>query len=408
MRLFLKLAFMNCWRNLRRSLITILAIGVGLGGLIFLWGYKDGGAHGMLESATSLFTGHLQVHALGFERNFSPELAIADPEPLIRKLEAHPAVAAVTRRVKSRVLIGTSEYSQGALLLGVDHEQEGRVTRIAAFVQRGSFLAGSGQKEILLGDRLAQKLGLEVGDKAVVMAHGADGMLNGYAYRVRGIFHAGTRMMDEQVAYTDLAAAQELLGIDTGVSELTLRLRQLSSIPEVLAFLGQTADPTRYEVLTWNQAEPEAEQIADWAEGVVRVIVVAMTVVIAVGIMNTVVMSVLERTREFGVMLAIGVKPRQLVGLIFLETILLESLGILAGLLFGYGLVGYFARVGIPLWGAAEGVSTGFLTPIVYTRVSPEHVLASILILIVVTSVAALYPAFKAGRVEPITAIYRS
>lgn len=404
--LFLKMAFINIWRNARRSLMTILAIAVGLGGLIFLWGYKDGAAHGMLENTTGLFTGHVQIHALGFDKSLSPGLTIADPEPLIRYVKGHPDVVALTRRVKCGVLVGTSEHSQGALLLGIDPEHESQVTRIKELIQHGSFLSTLNEKELLVGDRLAGKLNLAVGDKVVVMLHAADGMLTGLSYHIKGIFHAGTRMMDEQVIYTSLESAQELVGIDQAVSELTIRLQDRRAIPRFLVFVAHAVDPARYEVLTWNQAEPESEQLAQWGESVVRVIVVAMTIVIAIGVMNTVVMSVLERTKEFGVMLAIGVKPRQLIRLVIMETMLLEAVGISIGFVFGMSLVTCFGYIGIPLWQAAS--ITGFMSPIIYTRVYPEHVLLSVLILIVVTSVVVLYPAVKAGRLQPVAAIYRS
>ncbi|MBI4597679.1 MAG: ABC transporter permease [Candidatus Omnitrophica bacterium] len=406
--IFLKMAFVNIWRNARRSLITILAIEVGLGGLIFLWGYKDGAAAGMLENATSLFTGHVQVHALGFDKTMSPGLTITDPVRLIQDIQGHPEVIGIARRVKCGVMIGTSEHSKGAMLLGIDPQQEVNVTRVKSLITRGVFLSDGAKKEILLGDRLAEKLNVAVGDKVVVMVHSVDGLLTGFAYHVTGIFHAGTRILDEEVVYADIASAQELLGIGSDVSEIVVRLNDLRAMSSFLPFVNHAVDTAKYEVLTWDQAEPEAKSLADWGEGIVRVIVVAMTIVIAIGIMNTVIMSVLERTKEFGVMLAIGVKPRQLIRLVLLESFLLQCVGIGVGVFFGYSLVTYFGYVGIPLWYAADTFSAGYVSPVIYTRVYPEHVVLSVLILIVVTSVVSLYPAVRAGRLNPVAAIYRS
>ena len=291
--------------------------------------------------------------------------------------------------------------------MGIDPAAETAVTRIKELIREGEFLSGGGKKEILLGCRLAEKLNVAVGDKVVVMVHSVDGLLTGFSYRVKGIFEAGARIIDEQLVYTDLTSAQELLDIGSSVSEISIRLRDHRMIPAFLTYLQQAVDPARYEVLTWSQAEPEAKSLADWGEGVVRVIVAVMTVVIAISIMNTIIMSVLERTKEFGVMLAIGVKPRQLIRLVLLETFLLECVGIGVGVLFGCGLVTYFGYVGIPLW-QFHDLPSGYLSPMIYTRVLPEHVLLSIVILILVTSCVSLYPAIRAGRLNPVVAIYRS
>jgi ABC-type antimicrobial peptide transport system permease subunit len=179
-------------------------------------------------------------------------------------------------------------------------------------------------------------------------------------------------------------------------------------IGDFLKELMPMLKPEIYEVMTWNQVVPEVEQWAAWGEAIIRTILVAVMFVIGVGIMNTVLMSVFERIREFGVMMAIGTSPRQIMSLIFLETFVLEFIGIILGVIGGYAVTFYFGKVGIAFPDLEKAFSKSYMSTVTYTQVSFEHVVQSIITLFLLTSIISLYPAWKAGRMEPVKAIYRS
>ncbi len=404
----LKLAFLNIGRNPRRSLITVLAVGVGLAALIFLWGFSDGTNEQMRENVIQILTGHVQIHAQGFEKKLSVDKTLPNRSLIVQKIASQSGVVAFAERAKCEALVGTSENSRGVILIGIDPEREAKVTRIQDFMEKGNFLSQEAKREILIGNRLAERLGIGLGDKVVVMTQAIDGTLAGFAYRVRGIFHTGSQTLDELSAYITLPSIQELLGLEAEVHEIVVRLYGRKAVPEFLSKASDVLRDGSYEVLTWDQIVPEVEQWAKWAEAIIRTILVAVMVVIGVSIMNTILMSVYERTKEFGVMMALGTSPRQVVLLILLETFVLELLGIVLGLVVGYTVTFYFGKVGIAFPELEQAFSKSYMSTVTYTRVEFSHVLQSILTLLVMTSSISFYPAWQAGRMEPVRAIYRS
>ena len=405
--LLLKLAFLNIGRNPRRSLITVLAVGVGLAALVFLWGFSDGTNEQMRENVIRLLTGHVQIHAAEFEKSLSPELTISDRLKIIEQLKANPKVKAISERIKCEALIGTSEKSRGVLLTGIDPIREPKITDLNNYMKQGGFLSPEENRGIIIGDRLAEKVQLGVGDKAVIMTQAMDGTLSGFSYTVKGIYHTGSQALDEVSAYITLASAQELLGLGEDTHEIVLRLANRKGVNQ---FVRQTNEwlPLEYKLSMWHEIVPEVEQWAAWSEAIIRTILVAVMIVIGVSIMNTVLMSVFERTRELGVMMAIGTSPGRVIGLILLETFILELFGIALGLILGYFVTWYFGHVGIAFPELERAFSRSYMSTVTYTRVEPFHVLQSIVTLFILTTFIGLYPAWRAGRTEPIKAIYRS
>lgn len=403
----LKLAFLNIGRNPRRSVITVLAVGVGLAALIFLWGFSDGTNEQMRSNVIRLFTGHLQVHAAGFEKAHSPELTVTRRDEILSKASALKGFVASTERAKCEALIGTSERSRGILLIGIDPVRERTVTELEKYIKKGRYLEPSDNRSILIGGRLAKRVEADVGDKLVVMTQSMDGNLAGYAYRVAGILHTGSQQIDEMAAYITLDSARELLAIGEESHELVFKLKDRRTIPGFLSALSGILD-TGHEILRWDEIVPEVEQWAQWAEAIIQTILIAVMVVIGVSIMNTVLMSVFERTREIGVMLALGTSPKRIIGLILLETIVLECWGILLGLAVGYSVVGYFGVAGIAFPELEAAFSRSYMSTVTYTRVETIHVVQSVVTLLALTTLISLYPAWKAGRMEPVKAIYHS
>lgn len=402
-----KLAFLNIGRNPRRSVITVLAVGVGLAALIFLWGFSDGTNEQMRSNVIRLFTGHVQIHAAGFEKALSPELIIPEKNSILEKAAALPGFSAVTERAKCEALIGTSERSRGILLIGIDPVKEKSVTELEKYIKRGNYLAPSDNRSILIGERLAKRVEADIGDKLVVMTQSMDGNLAGYSYRIAGILHTGSQQIDEMAAYITLESARELLGMGEDSHELVFKLNARKDIPAFRAGLQGILNQD-YETLSWSEIVPEVEQWAQWAEAIIQTILIAVMVVIGVSIMNTVLMSVFERTREIGVMLALGTSPGCVIGLILLETIVLELWGILLGLAAGYAVVGYFGTAGIAFPELEAAFSRSYMSTVTYTRVETIHVIQSVITLLLLTTLISLYPAWKAGRMEPVKAIYHS
>lgn len=406
--LLLKLAILNIGRNRRRSLITVLGVGVGLAALIFLWAFMDGYQEQQRDNAIRSVTGHVQIHARDFNKKFSPELTLPNRSEILTQIRAAKNVLAVTERVKSQALIGTSENSRGAVLIGIDTERESEVTELKKFVKEGDFLSSGDAREILIGVKLAEKIEVSVGDKVVVMTQAIDGTLAGFAYHVKGIVHAGNVVIDEFQTYITLSAAQELLGIEDGTHEIAVLLTGRPAIPDFLDSVKNVLKSDRFDISTWDEIVPEINQWSNWSGAVINMMMTIVMFVIAAGVMNTILMSVFERTKELGVMMAVGTKPSQIILLIFSETFILELIGVFFGVLAGYALSFYFGNAGIYFSGFEDAAAASFMSPIVYPDLKLGRVGQSVGILLAITSFLSLYPAWRAGRMEPVKAIYHT
>jgi len=216
------------------------------------------------------------------------------------------------------------------------------------------------------------------------------------------------RRVDEQTAYITLESAQELLGIEQESHEVIIRLSGRKAIPSFLETMKTRLPEEQYEVLPWYVIVPEPELWLKWYDGIMAVILTTVMVVISVGVMNTILMSVFERTRELGVMMAIGTSPPLIVQLILIETLILEWMGILVGIAIGYVVVSYFAHVGISFSEVETALSQSYLSTVTYPIIEIHRVIKSSLMLMFITVILSIYPAWKAGRLEPIKAIYHS
>ena len=406
--LLFRLALLNIGRNPKRSLITILAVAVGVAAIIFLWAFNDGTSDQMRNNVIHLFTGHIQIHAPGFDNALSPEMTLPQGEALAKKVLSSPHVRAASERVKMEALLGAGDKSRGLLLIGIDPRREPQVTKLQNHVIKGRFLSEQEGRDLLIGDRLAEKLRLDIGDKAVVMTQAVDGTLSGYAYRVSGIFHTGSVQVDLLSAYITLASGQELLGLEGASHEFVIALDDLSAIPSAMAALKRELNPALYHVQQWDEILPEPEMWVKWYETVMQTILITIMVVIAVGIMNTVLMSVLERTKELGVMMAIGTSPAQVLKLVVLETLVLELLGMASGIAMGCLIVLYFNRIGISFAELEQALSQSFVSTVTYPIIKWQNVIWSIVTLGLIASLISLYPAWRAGRMNPVKAIYHS
>ena len=406
--LILKLAVLNIMRNARRSLITVLAVAVGLASLLFLWAFTDGSQEQQRDNVIRLYTGHIQIHAKGFEDKLAPELTLPNRIEVMKKIKELPFVEGVTEHVKSEALVGTSQQTKGVILIGMDPISHPSVLSLKKDTREGAFLQPEDNRKVLMGASLAKRLEVGLGDKVVIMAQAVDGTLAGYAFRVGGLIHSGSRMIDDLHVFVTAAAARELLGIEENSHEIVVRLKKRSDIPAFETAVRKFLPEDQYTLSSWDKIAPEVNQWASYTENIIRVMLIAIMAVIGVGVMNTILMSIFERTKELGVMVAIGTKPSQMIAMIFLETLVLEFIGIILGIGLGIFLAWYYGRIGIPLSGFKEAFAESFMSSIIYPQLMPYRIWECVRLLLLVTSFISLYPAIRVARMEPVKAIYHS
>lgn len=405
MSTFTKIAWRNITRNPHRSFITIAAVAVGLASLIFLKGFVDGADHQMVENYTDLLIGHIQIHKAGFQKNMGLEKSISDPEALMASFKGAPGVSSLAARIKDFALISSPESSSGIVLFGIDPIAEKKVSCLHQRVRNGKFLNKDDHDKIIIGKGLAEHLKVTAGDKVVLMSQGADGSLAASAYEICGIVEAGTEEIDKNLALITLKAAQDLLVMNGKVSEIVVKAGSLETIDALAETLKAKINTKKFEVLSWKEISPMTYQWLRFDQVFTSLILFIVLLVVAAGILNTVLMGVLERVREFGIMLALGTKPSQITSMVTAESFFLGLIGVLSGSSLGIGLVVLFGTTGINLSAISSALNSFYIGSVIYPRLDAASFVIYAAVVLSVSMIVSIFPARKASRLSPIEAI---
>lgn len=403
---FARIALRGLARNPRRAALTLGSLGAGLAAYLFLSGLAQGFFLQMRDNATGLVTGHLQIEVKGFRDELDARLTLANSAELLTRVRANPAVAAAAPRLQAMAMMSSPTQSEPVMLYGVDPEAERAVTRLHRQVREGNYLLPDSSREIIIGRKLAERLGVRLGEKIVIIAPAADGTLGSAALRVTGIFETDNDVLDRNVALTSLAAARELLGVSREAATIVVRLKDIEALDTAAAALAGTLTVSVQEVVTWKVLLPEAVQMLELIRVNLYIILLVVFVVVALGVANTLLMAVLERTREFGLQLALGTRPGLIVRTVLYESLVLGVLGLAAGIVLGSLIVGYYHTYGFDLtaYAAATKAIPG-MTGVVYPTIVLGNVWLPVAALLVTSLTAALYPAWRAARLDAIQAL---
>lgn len=400
----LMLAWRNVLRNFRRSLITIASMGCGLAAIMFGQSMIHTEQHQLIEKATGSMTGHIQIQNRSIKEYKFPDKYIDDPAPVEEALSRQPGIAAFGKRINITGLVSSPEGSVGTLICAVEPEKEPLVTTMAGYVTSGRFL-GKTDHDVVMGDKLAQRLDLRLGEKVVVMAQANDGSMGAEAFRLSGVFHTGSETFDGQIIYIPLKATQDMLVVGNRVNQIVARLTDIDAADQVRQELAEKLAGQPIQVLTWKDVDHEIMSIQKFQNGLLDVVLLVVFLIVALGILNTLLMSLFERVREFGVLMAIGARPNWILKLVLVESILLGVLGTISGVLLGCAMITYFHHAGLHLpIGDALSYFLPFPSVLFLLYSWPGHTFAACAVL-VVSLVAALPPALRACRLRPAEAL---
>jgi ABC-type lipoprotein release transport system permease subunit len=409
----LRLGWRNLWRNPRRSLITISAVGCGYAVLIVLIGLSVGMAGQMLKNGTRLLMGDLQLH----HSSYLPERSLYDTigsdgnnelEGVLQQLSRHAELVDRSPRVYGFGLLSTGEHSAAARLMGVDPQVETVVTTFMAGLQTGA-LDDSVERSLLLGDVLAQELETTIGSEVAIVTQAADGSLGNDLFLVSGILHTGLSYLDRSLAVLYLADLQELLALSPNeVHEIAVRIGDPMAADAFAAQLNASENwPANTVAQSWGELAPQLRDYVSLAQGMYGFIILIIALFTATGVLNTMMMAVFERSREIGLVSALGMRPLLIVSSILLESLFLGILGLIGG--FGLGAWGmsYLTTQGLDLrrWMGELSMLGTRMDPILKASWGWDYVFWSAAGLLFATLLAALFPALKAARLNPVEAL---
>jgi ABC-type lipoprotein release transport system permease subunit len=409
--MFFRMAWRNLWRNTKRTLVLLAAILVGVWSLIVITAFLMGMLDSMMHNAIDTLTGHIQIHAEGFREDPVIENVMPAAGPVEAVLERElPPGSAWSGRVRVSGVLNTARSTAGATIVGVDPQREATVSFFepAALVS-GEMFPPDDPYGIVVGRALAEDFDTEVGKKIVLMAQDAAGEIASRAFRIRGVFAAELEATEKGFVFISIPAAREMLDLDTEISEYAVLLPDIEQSAPVAAEVAaalQRGDPaTEYEVHTWKELLPLISAYLANVDTYMYLWYLVVFIAMGFGIVNTILMAVLERIREFGLLKALGMKPWWIVRLVLAESVLLLVIGMAGGNLLGFGTVALLAGTGIDLSAFAQGSEYFGMSRVIYPVVTTQSVLAANILVLVLGAVVSVYPAAKAARFTPVEAL---
>jgi ABC-type lipoprotein release transport system permease subunit len=412
----LQLAWRNLWRNPRRTFIAMSAIALGYAMLLFVACLMAGLRWQMIENGTRLVLSEIQVHAPGYYPSRSIQKTVGggkgtDVRALLGAISADPRVYAAAPRVYGYGLASASHGSSaGVALMGVAPDEEPKVTVLNTQIVKGGYLTKLMPNRVVVGDKLAGVIGVEVGSEIVLLTQAADGSMGNDLYTVGGIFHTGLDVMDRNLVLMPLSSLQDLLHLTPArIHEVGIKLYNITEATTVASALGaRLSKALPVQVSAWPELAPELADYVQFNHGVTLVLFLIFFLLAVIGIMNTMLMAVFERTRELGMLMALGMRPVQVIGLIMAEAAGLAAASLVLGAAIGAPLLWYLQAHGLDLGGATgevvsvAGVVVGHLW---YGRQDFSAYAQAAVGLGVTALVSALYPAWRAAHFRPTEAI---
>ena len=402
----LALASRNIWRNKRRTMLTLTAMVVSSSLLILALGVFSGMLNDMLAAATEQYRGHIVISRSGYQQDRELFATFSPGAGLIGNLEKDPEISGVSPRLRGFGLLSHAHSTYPAELLGVRPNNERQVTNLADHLVAGRYPAPQAASEALLGRELAQKLGVMPGDELVFVTQAADGSIGNDLLTVTGIFATGDAVHDNNLVLVPLPWLQRVLVLEGQIHELAMRINHPRDANELADRLSSTL-PDQLVATPWGALMPELQEAIVSFDASRLVVAVILYLATGLGILNTFYMSVMERTREFGVLMALGMHCWQIRMLVLTEALIMGLVALMAGCGLGGLMTLYMQRVGIDL--------SDHLTPITYAgstilpRLHAANEIGNYLmpatLMLIIAVLAGWLPARRAARLQPADAL---
>jgi len=397
-----KLAFRNLGRNKSRSLLSALAVGVGMALLLLMVSVLEGEMTGALQNTIRLQSGHLQIRPESYEEgkiSLKWEDMIADPNQVAQQIKSLPQVIVATPRLVASSILTLSDESKGVQILGIDPDSAANQPFRDGMIA-GEFIKADDREGILIGNTLADKLKLKLNDKVNLLVTTSNGDVNEQLFTIRGIFTTRTPGYDENTIFMPLAKAQAITATENHASTIFVLL-QNSEDAEAVA---QALQSNKYKILTWREQNVFITQFEDYANAFFIVLYLIVLGITATVVTNTLVMAVFERTREIGILAAIGMKGRGIMAQFLAEAALLATGGVIGGLIIGGAAVAYFTVYGIYI--GDYGMTGVLFEDHIYAHLTLGNTINLTIVTYIITLIASLYPASLAARMEPVEALH--
>jgi len=404
--MYLQLAWRNIWRNTRRTTVLLAAVIIGVWSMIFVGALMRGIAVGMVKNGIATLTGHIQIHHKGYRDDPSIENSMFNYQVVEKALKKNlPPGSQWTSRVRVNAIANNARHSSGVIMVGIEPGAEAKISFIGSAISRGRYLDHDDSNGILVGEALLEKFETKIGRKLVLMSQDKTQEIASRAFRIVGVFRAEMEATEKQFVFITRPAAQKMLKLGNGISEIAILLSDGSENLDVYKKLKATLPPDQFEILSWQELLPFQTAYLRILDGFMWFWFLVVFIAMGFGIVNTTLMAVFERMREFGLMKALGMKPGWILREVLVESFLLLICGLLVGNLLGFLSIYALSANGIDLSALAAGAEYAGMSRIIYPAVAARDVMVANLTVLLLGLVVSLYPAIKASRFTPVQAL---
>jgi len=404
--MYLQFAWRNVWRNKRRTAIILAAVIIGIWSMILLGSLMRGIAVGMIQNGIATLTGHLQIHHNGYRNDPDIQNSISDPNLVVEAIRNKLPVGALwSLRVRVNAVASNARHSSGVTLVGIDPAAEARISFIGSAMSQGRYLNPDDKSGIIVGKALLDKFETKLGRKLVLMSQDTNREIASRAFRIVGTFQAEMESTEKQYVFVNRAESQKMLKLKNGISEISIIFPGHPDNPDAVQALKRALSSQNLEVHTWRELLPFQMAYLKILDGFMWIWYLVVFVAMGFGIVNTTLMAVYERMREFGLLKALGMKPWWILREVLTEALLLLTTGMAIGNFLGFICIYALGTSGIDLSALAAGAEYAGMTRVIYPAVEIKDVLMSNFIVLFLGILVSAYPAIKAARFTPLEAL---
>lgn len=404
--MILIMAWRNIWRNKVRSIIIISSIAIGLFAGISVLALYKGMMKSRIRNVIDSEVGHLQIHNINFKRDYDPQFILANGAEVLKVVNKIPEVKLAASRSITMGMLATPTGSAGVQINGIIPGLEYQSSQLQKKIIKGNPFDPAKENEIMVGQKLAKKMKLKPRSKLVLTFTDTSGTMVSSAFRVAAIYQSDNAPLDEKNVYVNIDELNVLLGIQNSFHEIVILLKNDTDLAKAKQELQQKF--SGYQIESWKEISPETDLLVKTVDQYSYIIMFIIMFALAFGIVNTMLMAILERTREIGMMVALGMNRLKIFLLIFLETIFLTLGGTPLGIFIGWVTTAYFNKHGLNLSGMGREMMSSFgFGTMIYPEFPTDKISGVLLIVIGTALISCLFPAIKALKLQPVEALRR-
>ncbi len=405
MKLLLKIAYFNLWRRKSRSILVISMIAVSIVGLLLIQGLYQGMIQQMVDNGLRSDSGHISIYHKEFRTSKSLNDQVTNPEAIMSFVQAQSEFKTAIARIRHEGLVATAKHSQGATFIGTKLDEESVHSNMKNYLIEGAYTFGKRGKGALIGVELAKKLKVSVGKKIILTVQDKNKEINAISLKVKGIVRINNIELDRSGIFIDRDRLSQFIGLEGQVTQVSIFAKDRQMQETLLTKLKKQYEKTDLKVYLWTELFPMFDMVESMQATFFIISYGLVFIIAAIGIFGVILVSVLERVREFGIMLAIGSSFRRVRWQIISESVLLGLFGLIIGVIIGGFLLYYFTEVGIDLRAYSDAMSSFGMDAVIKAQFEYSYFYSSGIAVVLATFLAALWPIRVLRKLNPIEAV---